>query len=336
MQNNGNRNLANEFGRQNDLPVAAPVVANPEFRLIDRPGRPDFPAFYDLYEKIFILPEVRQSPEGFNRILGYNGNQALQEKFGPFLESMLIMVDPANGKLMGAVNFLRGARRPEHDRAAWGNIDAFNQNTYVFVNPEYRGQGVAGRLLDKANDMTAAWAREKFASAGMSVPAKINVVDMFEQDDPLQLTPAAYVKDSRAAGMSQETRLIIFQRMGARTLSDPARTFKYAQAPIFEPGTPPDERPGAADYLMLTTRVPDGAKITARFLREGYIPAYFAAWYTGGTGNLEEIADYRRMMGELAQDRTFDTRNDLKNLPALETITGNALAALDSRGQLER
>jgi hypothetical protein len=86
---------------------------------------------------------------------------------------------------------------------------------------------------------------------------------------------------------------------------------------------------------MLTARVPEGAQVTARFLKEGYIRNYFGVWYTGGTGNVEEIADYTRMRQELQADRAFSTRNDLQYLPELEKVTGKLLMELQRDGKLD-
>src|ERR1044072_246497 len=67
---------------------------------------PLLPAFYDLYGKVFTLPEEREPIEGFQTVLALTAEAAIARDFGPISERITVAIDRATGKLAGATNYI--------------------------------------------------------------------------------------------------------------------------------------------------------------------------------------------------------------------------------------
>lgn len=172
------------------------------FRLVDNPRSPDFDALYALYDRVFTLPDEKESASGFRKAFSFNDDAALQSRYGAFAEWWMAARDP-NGTLVGGINF-DIFHLPETGCSSLHVV-------YLFTDPRFRGRGVASQLLARAE----AEAREWFARRNL--PAD-NIHLFCEQNAPELMTREAYDRDRADAGIDPCSRLIWWHRRGFRRL----------------------------------------------------------------------------------------------------------------------
>lgn len=199
---------------------------------------PLLPKFYDLYGKVFTLPEEREPIEGFQAVLRLTAGSAIAREFGPISERITVAVDPATGKVAGATNYIYygyGTAWARHGAAASCQLN------FICVDPDYRGRGLASLLLSDMEEKLGFFARE-------TVPASRGYLFVTcEQNNPARMTKEQRTADVRDSGMDPHNRLAWWVRQGYRRLD-----FAYRQPPL-NPGQ------DACTYLDYYVRFPDGA-----------------------------------------------------------------------------
>jgi len=223
-----------------------------DFTLIDiaRPDDPLLPQFYELYGKVFTLPEEREPIEGFQTVLALTSEPAIAREFGPVSERITVALDPATGKVAGATNYIYygyGDAWARHGAAASCQLN------FICVDPDYRGRGLAPLLLGDMEEKLGTFARE-------TVPASRGFLfATCEQNNPARMTKEQRAADVRDSGMDPHDRLAWWVRRGYRRLD-----FSYSQPPL-NPGQ------DACAYLDYYVRFPDGvprATLPAAILAE--------------------------------------------------------------------
>lgn len=180
-----------------------------------------FDRFFAAYERAFVLPDEMEDRAGFDTCLRLNHGLAharLADRYGPFRELCVVARDPADGTIVGGANFI-ALPHPAHGgrRRVSANLN------YVFVDEAVRGRGWFGRLLEALRVQIAA------LFTGTSDLRSDEVLIFIEQNDPLQMTPEAYARDSAHSGLDQFERLRIWAAKGARVVD-----FPYVQPPLSE------------------------------------------------------------------------------------------------------
>jgi GNAT superfamily N-acetyltransferase len=204
---------------------------------ITNPQDPRLPEFYELYGKVFTLPEEREPIEGFRTVLGLTADPAVARDFGPISERITLAIDPATGKVIGATNYIYygyGEAWTEYGAAASCQLN------FICVDPKHRGRGVAPRLLRDMEEKLAIFAEG-------AVPASRGFLFVTcEQNNPARMTKDQLAADIRDSGMDPNARLAWWVRQGYRRLD-----FAYRQPPL-NPGQ------DACAYLDYYVRFPDG------------------------------------------------------------------------------
>lgn len=172
------------------------------FRTVDNPQSPDFAALYALYDRVFTLPDEKESAAGFREAFSFNSDAALQARYGNFAELWIAAFD-ARGDVAGGINF-DIFYLPE---AACVSLHV----VYLFTDPRFRGQGVATELLARAEAESRLWVAAQHLP---SVPIHL----FCEQNAPELMTREAYARDRADAGIDPCRRLIWWHRRGFRRL----------------------------------------------------------------------------------------------------------------------
>ena len=201
------------------------------------PEEPLLEKFYDLYGRVFTLPEEREPVSGFRTVLALNADPEVQRRFGPLEERITLACEDGTGRVLGATNYILYAY-PE------GAFDyaASCQLNFICVDEEARGRGIAGQLLARLE-------REVRDYANARAPRRPQAAFITcEQNDPGLMTPAQLAADRDASGIDAEARLAWWVRRDFRRLD-----FRYRQPPL-NPGQQ------ACEYLNYYIHfVPDGA-----------------------------------------------------------------------------
>ncbi len=111
----------------------------PILETTDTADSPVFDAFFEAYQRAFILPDEMEDRDGFAQCLSLNHGAArggLQARYGDFRELCVTARDPASGALVGGANFIA----MPHPASAGAPVVTANLN-YVFVDAQSRGQG---------------------------------------------------------------------------------------------------------------------------------------------------------------------------------------------------
>lgn len=167
---------------------------------------PIFRAFFEGYDKAFVLPDEKEDEEGFVRCLALNhgaDHAALSQRYGPFREVCAIATD-ANGKRIGGANFIAAPSE--------GFVCA-NLN-YIYVDAGARGQGNFRALVTAVTELI-----------GSLFPGAPLV--FIEQNDPIAMSAEAYAHDTQFTGLDQIDRLRIWAKCGAKVVDHP-----YVQPPL--------------------------------------------------------------------------------------------------------
>ncbi len=183
--------------------------------------------FYEGYEKAFVLPNEREELDGFRECLALNlppQRDSLERRYGPFREVVMIAKDGPDGPMIGGTNFIcfAPARFPGDDAPPPMTINL----NYAFVVEAARRRGFLRPLVDAV----APSARAMLA-LGPSTPS----LTFIEQNDPLRMSVADYVRDTQMTGLDQVDRIAIWARFGALVVD-----FPYVQPPL-SPTHEPEE-----------------------------------------------------------------------------------------------
>ena len=186
--------------------------------ITDRGEGPVFERFFEAYDRAFILPDEKESREGLARCLDLNHGAVradLVGRYGDFREVCVIATDGPDGRFIGGANLIAIPLPQTSDGA---HVVTANLN-YIFTDSAVRGQGYLRRLIAALTQLLST----QFPGNGR----KGKVLIFVEQNDPCQMTPEAYARDTAFTGMDQIDRLRIWTRQGARVLD-----FPYTQPPL--------------------------------------------------------------------------------------------------------
>lgn len=170
-------------------------------------------AFFAAYDAAFILPDEKEDLDGFKACLDLNQGAEyarLSALYGPYREIVILLTEGAEGRVLGAANFIA---------FAGDGTDPSVSLSYIFVDAAERNRGHFSRLmaLVKAE-----------AKASFDWPAAPPEPLIFiEMNDPVNMAPEDYALDSAHAGLDQIDRLRIWERRGARIVAMP-----YRQPPL--------------------------------------------------------------------------------------------------------
>lgn len=240
-----------------------PVVRLPdglELRACVEPTDPLLVAFFEGYDRSFVLPNEKEEIDGFRDCLALNLSPAyepLATRYGPFREFVAVVVDTVRAPvvIVGGANFICYPLITETGEP----VLAMNLN-YIFVLPEHRRLGHFGRILTGCEQL----ARGAFVPKGEAPnPDGIPLLMFMELNDPLRLDPAEYAIDTAHSGMDQLQRIRIWAKTGAAIIDIP-----YVQPPLSETQ--------AADHnLLLAVRGATETKLSACLLRD-HLVRFFA------------------------------------------------------------
>jgi hypothetical protein len=190
--------------------------------------------FYSDYDRAFVLENEKEGYDGFVECLRLNdGDQYndLVRRYGPFREFVIVVREAAAGGRLAGANFIIF---PVPLKKAPGLVLSMNLN-YVFVNSEFRKQGVFRKLVGdlpdvayrlfaetNASDLPKEW--RATAAKQASLP---QVYTFIEQNDPFRMSSEDYERDTRLTGLDQVARIGLWSRLGARIVD-----FPYVQPPL--------------------------------------------------------------------------------------------------------
>jgi hypothetical protein len=178
-----------------------------------RSDDPRLARFFAAYDAAFILEDEKEDLSGFKTCLDLNQGAAhdrLSALYGPFRELVVMLTDGADGRVLGAANFIA---------FAGDGTDPTVSLSYIFVDRAERQRGHFSRLMA----LVRAEAQASFAWPG-AAPEPLIFIEM---NDPVNMSPEDYALDSAHAGLDQVDRLKIWDRRGARIVDLP-----YRQPPL--------------------------------------------------------------------------------------------------------
>lgn len=169
--------------------------------------------FFAAYDAAFILEDEKEDLSGFKACLDLNHGAAyarLSALYGPFRELVVMLTDGAEGRVLGAANFIA---------FAGDGTDPTVSLSYIFVAAGTRKRGHFSRLMA----LVRSEAQASFDWPGAAPEPLI----FMEMNDPVHMSPEDYARDSAHAGLDQVDRLKIWERRGARIVDMP-----YRQPPL--------------------------------------------------------------------------------------------------------
>ena len=202
--------------------------------LIEATARPDSPVlerFFAGYDRAFVLPDEKETLQGFRDCLALNLGQ--RHAFGRTHCELAVTLSSKEAHLLGGANFLATAHpgQPEAPRVTV----ALN---YLYVDRAVRGRGLLRKIL--AIVRTLAPRSVGLDGEKSALPAAVFI----ELNDPLKMTAEHYRRDTEHSGLDQVSRLAIWSKVGARILD-----FPYVQPPLSSGQAPDDGLAYAAlDY----------------------------------------------------------------------------------------
>lgn len=227
-------------------------------------------AFYEGYDRAFVLPNEKEEFAGFAACLALNEGsrgEALTRRYGPFAEVVLVAHDAALGAPVGGANFIA---------FPLGSQLALNLN-YIYVVPEQRGRGHFAPLVRSVAEV---------ARALLSAPDAAPLM-FIEQNDPVRMSLADYARDTEHAGTDQLDRIRMWAKLGAKIVDYP-----YVQ-PALSASLSPDET------LVYSVLNAPGSSLDACVLRD-HLLRFFAISVLKGEP-LESSAEALRQVEELSE-----------------------------------
>jgi hypothetical protein len=191
-------------------------VDNISFRTFAAPDDALLEKFYDLYGRVFTLPEEREPVEGFRTVLELNARPQVQRDFGPLEERITLAMETGTGRVLGATNYILYA----YPHGAF-DYAASCQLNFICVDEDTRGQGIAGHLLARLEDDLKLYAK---AQAPHRPQAAFITC---EQNDPGLMSPQQLADDEAASGINAQVRLAWWVRQDYHRLD-----FRYRQPPL--------------------------------------------------------------------------------------------------------
>ena len=201
---------------------------------IEATAQPDSPVlgrFFAGYDRAFVLPDEKETLQGFRVCLALNLVQ--RHAFGRTHCELVVTLSSAEAQLVGGANFLATAH-PRQGAAPHVTV-ALN---YLYVDAASRGRGLLRKILAVVRTLAP-------RSVGLDGASGTLIATVFiELNDPLKMTAEHYRRDTEHSGLDQVSRLAIWSRVGARILD-----FPYVQPPLSSTQAPDDGLAYAAlDY----------------------------------------------------------------------------------------
>jgi len=217
-------NKTDGWARTSQVTIEADLPAGLRVHASLDPASPVLADFFSGYDRAFVLPNEKEMLDGFEECLGLNlgaSYERLSGEYGAYCEVVFTVCASAEGSRRGGGNFIAYPVGRE------ARTVAMNLN-YLFVDREFRGDGLMRRMLGTLPHIVARFLRP-------ATPTAVEHLVFFEQNDPLRVTPEDYATDSCHAGLDQVDRLVIWDRMGARLLD-----FDYVQPALSDDQAPDD------------------------------------------------------------------------------------------------
>ncbi len=237
-----------------------------------------FPAFFEAYDKAFVLPNEKEEMGGFEAALALNWEpdySALAKQYGPFTELCLLAFD--EGHPIGGINMFATTTSSNI-----GHVGMTANLNYIFVLQEFRGRGYMRQLLNVA----AQALREISCLLGGGTGSALIFV---EQNDPFRLSAEQYRTDSQVSGIDQFERLYVWARSGARFID-----FPYVQPAL-------SVAQGADDTLVYSVLGYGRVELDAKLLRQ-HLERFFAISVLKGAplhndaSAMSQLAELDRML----------------------------------------
>jgi GNAT superfamily N-acetyltransferase len=235
--------------------------------VIDQPNDPRFKAVYACYEKCFTLPEERETEKNFNKIMMRNGNPKIEKIAGKSKEMWVYLQNPENGEVMAAANFDVFAGNKAQ------GVDGTVHDIYLFVDPQYRQNGIFKELLKAREEAAKEFCRE--VSPETKNP---RILAFAEQNAPLLMTGEEYLHDTNAALIDQCVRREVFEGKDYETLN-----FRYVQPPLTRGGD-------TCDYLDMVVQNAKGEAVPSACIKE-HLERFFALSFPRGTKIPDQTAN---------------------------------------------
>lgn len=225
-------------------------------------------AFYEAYDRAFVLANEKEGLDGFRQCLALNSGEAYAElaaRFGAFREFVLVAREPGTLDPIGGANFVACLLRPAGDQAPTLSVNL----NYVFINQNARRRGYFRRLIGDLPSLVLRLFAETNAPDLAPVPLteglspRLPVVIFFEQNDPYRLSRADYDLDTSHSGIDQFTRIRIWADLGARIVD-----FPYVQPPL----TPAQ----AADHSLVCGVIGVDKEAISACLLHDHLERFFA------------------------------------------------------------
>jgi hypothetical protein len=172
--------------------------------------------FYADYDRAFVLPNEKEELAGFRDCLALNHGepyQALERRYGPFREIVLVAQHPDNSTLVGGANLIAFPVR-QRDSKEMPTLSV-NLN-YIYVVPGERRKGYFTRLARAMPEIATAWFRVSDGAQDT-----LSTLVFIEQNDPLRMSPAECATDTAYSGIDQFERIRMWTRLGARIVDFP-------------------------------------------------------------------------------------------------------------------
>jgi GNAT superfamily N-acetyltransferase len=267
---------------------------------------------YGLYEKTFPIAEEREELGKLVDLLAKNRDPKLQASGAPFREQW-VMVQDDKGDVVAATNIITFSAAK--DPAVAKDVDGTTHLTYIFVDPRYRSLGLGDFALRQAEQEA-----RKVVAATYDPPRDPNTIDLLqvaEQNAPLQLSMENTLTDTAGAKISQFYRRKYFEELGFRELD-----FHYTQLPLEarEAGGEPGEGmnlivrglPGPSSSRGLPQILSSVSSDSMRF----HLYNFFDRSVAAGQYEVERDPDWARQSAELHGTLHVKPRLDFMSLDA--------------------
>lgn len=181
--------------------------------------------FYALYERCFPLEEERESIAGFQKVLALNSNAQAQAAYGPAEEHISVAFADRPGRVVGAANYI--LMPYDQVLASASGYDGSCQLNFLCVDPDYRGVGIARRMLELVREHCD----RRFAlTSRQTAPSWFITI---EQNSPDRMSPEQIEADALAALIDPRDRSHWWRRNGFRKLA-----LAYVQPPLSKDHAP--------------------------------------------------------------------------------------------------
>jgi hypothetical protein len=270
------------------VPAPSPKVTRFGSCHIEELSVNDMDAFFGLYEiysRVFPMPDEREPPSAFREILNLNRDARIQTTYGPYREIVATVRRWEGGPVIGGHIF--GVTTSECHRMH--QIPGSIQAIYTFLHEDNRGEIPIKTFVEYCQQT----ALRTFPSNGRLA---VQPLIFFEVNNPLKMTAEEIDIDTKNSGLDPHRRYMFWLRSGFRPLD-----FPYVQ-----PRLRPDAEPvrcldlfcGKATYETVPANV-----------LERHLQAFISISVLKGR-NAADDPDYQRMQQWLRE------RSQVKLVPA--------------------